>query len=395
MNSSVFTPFTEKELVPQEERLEVIKKGGIMTIGVPKESSLNENRVPITPDAVQVLTQCGYKLMIESDAGKKAFFSDLEYSEAGAFIVDKAKAFEQDLVLKVSAPSLEEIELLKPNSYIISALQINLREKEYFKKLSEKKINAIAYEFIEDENKEQMLVKLIGEIAGGMSVLCASEMLAVSKGLMLGGITGVRPVEVVVLGADIVGEYAVRAAIGLGATVRVFDNSLSKLRNIQNSIGSRISTSMIDPKELTKSLRRADVLIGTIPRINMPPIVTEKMVTLMKQGSVIVDLTIDTGKCVETTEVTDFEKSYVEKHGILHSGLPNLTSKIPRTTSKAISNFFLSYLLKINEEGGLENVLKLGNDCRQGFYMYKGRHTKQLVCDKFGLKFNDINLLLL
>lgn len=395
MNSSVFIPFTEKELVPQEERLEVIKKGGIMTIGVPKESSLNENRVPITPDAVQVLTQYGYKLMIESDAGKKAFFSDLEYSEAGAFIVDKAKAFEQDLVLKVSAPSLEEIELLKPNSYIISALQINLREKEYFKKLSEKKINAIAYEFIEDENKEQMLVKLIGEIAGGMSVLCASEMLAVSKGLMLGGITGVRPVEVVVLGADIVGEYAVRAAIGLGATVRVFDNSLSKLRNIQNSIGSRISTSMIDPKELTKSLRRADVLIGTIPRINMPPIVTEKMVTLMKQGSVIVDLTIDTGKCVETTEVTDFKKPYVEKHGVLHSGLPNLTSKIPRTTSKAISNFFLSYLLKINEEGGLENVLKLGNDCRQGFYMYKGRHTKQLVCDKFGLKFNDINLLLL
>ena len=395
MNSSVFTPFTEKELVPQEERLEVIKKGGIMTIGVPKESSLNENRVPITPDAVQVLTQYGYKLMIESDAGKKAFFSDLEYSEAGAFIVDKAKAFEQDLVLKVSAPFLEEIELLKPNSYIISALQISLREKEYFKKLSEKKINAIAYEFIEDENKEQMLVKLIGEIAGGMSVLCASEMLAVSKGLMLGGITGVRPVEVVVLGADIVGEYAVRAAIGLGATVRVFDNSLSKLRNIQNSIGSRISTSMIDPKELTKSLRRADVLIGTIPRINMPPIVTEKMVTLMKQGSVIVDLTIDTGKCVETTEVTAFEKPYVEKHGILHSGLPNLTSKIPRTTSKAISNFFLSYLLKINEEGGLENVLKLGNDCRQGFYMYKGRHTKQLVCDKFGLKFNDINLLLL
>ena len=353
MNSSVFTPFTEKELVPQEERLEVIKKGGIMTIGVPKESSLNENRVPITPDAVQVLTQYGYKLMIESEAGKKAFFNDLEYSEAGAFIVDKAKAFEQDLVLKVSAPSLEEIELLKPNSYIISALQINLREKEYFKKLSEKKINAIAYEFIEDENKEQMLVKLIGEIAGGMSVLCASEMLAVSKGLMLGGITGVRPVEVVVLGADIVGEYAVRAAIGLGATVRVFDNSLSKLRNIQNSIGSRISTSMIDPKELTKSLRRADVLIGTIPRINMPPIVTEKMVALMKQGSVIVDLTIDTGKCVETTEVTDFEKPYVEKHGILHSGLPNLTSKIPRTTSKAISNFFLSYLLKINEEGGL------------------------------------------
>lgn len=395
MNSSVFTPFTEKELVPQEERLEVIKKGGIMTIGVPKESSLNENRVPITPDAVQVLTQCGYKLMIESDAGKKAFFSDLEYSEAGAIIVDKIKAFEQDLVLKISAPSLEEIELLKPNSYIISALQINLREKEYFKKLSEKKINAIAYEFIEDENKEQMLVKLIGEIAGGMSVLCASEMLAVSKGLMLGGITGVRPVEVVVLGADIVGEYAVRAAIGLGATVRVFDNSLSKLRNIQNSIGNRISTSMIDPKELTKSLRRADVLIGTIPRINMPPIVTEKMVTLMKQGSIIVDLTIDTGKCVETTEVADFEKPYVEKYGILHSGLPNLTSKIPRTTSKAISNFFLSYLLKINEEGGLENVLKLGNDCRQGFYMYKGRHTKQLVCDKFGLKFNDINLLLL
>lgn len=394
MATTIFTVFEETIFVPQEERLEVVKKGNLLCIGIPKETCLSEKRVPLTPDAVQVLVQYGYKVMVETGVGEGAFYSDLEYSEAGAFIVDNKTALAQDIVLKIIPPTDEEINFLKPNSYLISTLQVNLRDEYYFNKLANKKVNAIAFEFIEDVNKEKVLVKQISEIAGGVSILYASELLAKSKGLMLGGVTGVRPIEVVILGAGVAGEYAVRTAIGLGATVKVFDNSLTKLRALQNSIMSRISTSMIDPKELKKSLRRADVLIGALPRVNQQPIVTEEMVSLMKKGSVIIDLSVDFGKCIETTEVTDYKNPYVEKHGVLHCGLPNLTSKVSRTASKAISNFLLSYFLEMLEEGGLESMLAKKREMRESFYLYKGRHTKQVICDKFNLKFNDINLLL-
>lgn len=394
INSNVITPFMEEDLIPKEEKLEVIKKGHPLSIGIPREVYKGENRVPLTPDAVQVLTGIGYIVMIERGTGEGAFFSDLEYSDSGAIIVDKVKAFEQDLILKITPPNEQEIGLLKPNSYLVSLLQMNLRDKNYFDRLSQKKINAIAFEFIEDENKEQVLVELIGEIAGGASILLASELLAKSKGLMLGGISGVRPTDVVVIGAGVMGEYATRAAIGLGAEVKIFDNSISRLREIQKSIGRSLATSTIDPKELTKMLRRADVVIGTLPRINQLPVVTEEMIMLMKKGSVVMDLVLDFGKCIDTVEITDMENAYVEKHGVLHCGLLNITSKVSRTTSKAISNFFLSYLLDIKQEGGFECMLSKRQEVREGFYIYKGRHTKQMICDRFGLKFNDINLLL-
>jgi len=296
--------------------------------------------------------------------------------------------------LKINPPTIDEIDYLKPCTYLISALQINLRDKDYFLKLSEKKVNAIAFEFITDEYKQLSLVRLIGEIAGNISILYASELLAFSNGLMLGGITGVRPTEVVVIGAGIVGEFATKAAIGLGASVRVFDNSLSKLRRLHALIDRRIPTSIIDPRELGKALRRADVVIGALPRLNMPPIVTEEMVMKMKKGSVIIDITIDNGKVIETSELTSQDKPYFIKHDVIHCGLPNLTSKMPRTTTKAVSNFFLSYLLNYDEEGGFENMLLHKNEMKQSLYMYKGRHTKQLICNKFDLPYHDINLLI-
>ncbi|HPW89032.1 MAG TPA: alanine dehydrogenase, partial [Kaistella chaponensis] len=278
--------------------------------------------------------------------------------------------------------------------YLVSALQINLRDKEYFKKLSEKKVNAIAFEFIVDEYKQLSLVRLIGEIAGNISVLYAAELLALSNGLMLGGITGVRPTEVVILGAGIVGEFATKAAIGLGASVKVFDNSLSKLRRLHMMVDGRVPTSIIDPKELAKCLRRADVVIGALSKISLAPIVTEEMVTQMKKGSVIIDVTIDNGKVIETSELTDMENPYIIKHGVIHCGLPNLTSKMPRTTTKAISNFFLSYLLNYDEEGGFDNMLVRKNEMKHTLYMYKGRHTKKIICDRFDLTYHDINLLI-
>lgn len=393
--TNIFTPFSEEELMPKEEKLEVIKKGKQFSIGIPKETCLNERRTCITPDAVQVLVQHGHEIIVESGAGQGSFFTDLQYSESGAIITKDAKeAFSQDLILKVNPPTEEEIDYLKPNTYLVSALQINLRDKDYFLKLAEKKINAIAFEFIVDEYKQLALVRLIGEIAGTVSILYASELLALSNGLMLGGITGVRPAEVVILGAGIVGEFATKAAIGLGASVKVFDNSLSKLRRLHTLVDSRVPTSIIDPKELSKSLRRADVVIGALPRLNMQPIVTEEMVAKMKKGSVIIDIAIDNGKVIETSELTTMDDPYIIKHGVIHCGLPNLTSKMPRTTTKAISNFFLSYILNYDIEGGFENMLLRKNEMKQSLYMYKGRHTKKVICDRFGLTYHDINLLI-
>lgn len=392
---SIFTPFTEEDLLPQEEKLEIVRKHQNISIGIPKETCLDEKRTCITPDAVQVLVANGHSIFIEEGAGLGAFFTDLQYAEVGATIVKTPQeAFQQDLVLKINPPTREEIQYLKPYSYLISALQINLRDADYFQSLSEKKINAIAFEFILDEYKQLDLVRLIGEIAGTASVLYASELLSQSNGLMLGGITGVRPAEVVIVGAGIVGEFATKAAIGLGASVRVFDNSLSKLRRLHTMVDSRVPTSMIDPKELTKALRRADVVIGALPRLDTQPIVTEEMVRLMKKGSIIIDVTIDNGKVFETSEPTNLQQPYFIKHGVVHCGLPNLTSRMPRTTTKAISNFFLSYILNYGQEGGLENILLKNNEMKQSFYMYKGRHTKKTICDKFGLVYHDINLLL-
>ena len=275
-HTHVFTPFSEQDLLPQEEKLEIVKKGKQFSIGIPKETCLNERRTCITPDAVQVLIANGHQIIVEAGAGEGSFFTDLQYSEAGARITPNAQeAFEQDLVLKINPPTSDEIELLKMNTYLVSALQINLRDKEYFKKLAEKKINAIAFEFIADEYKQLSLVRLIGEIAGSISVLYAAELLALTNGLMLGGITGVRPTEVVIIGAGIVGEFATKAALGLGASVKVFDNSLSKLRRLHMMVDGRVPTSIIDPKELAKSLKRADVVIGAFSKLSHVPIITE------------------------------------------------------------------------------------------------------------------------
>ena len=394
-HTHVFTPFSEQDLLPQEEKLEIVKKGKQFSIGVPIETCLNERRTCITPDAVQVLVANGHHIIVESGAGEGSFFTDLQYSESGAIITQNPiEAFQQDLVLKINPPTTEEIEMLKMNTYLVSALQINLRDKEYFKKLAEKKINAIAFEFIADEYKQLSLVRLIGEIAGSISILYAAELLALSNGLMLGGITGVRPTEVVIIGAGIVGEFATKAALGLGATVKVFDNSLSKLRRLHMMVDGRVPTSIIDPKELAKSLKRADVVIGALAKLSTTPIITEEMVIGMKKGSVIIDVTIDNRKMIETSELTDMENPYIIKHGVIHCGLPNLTSKMPRTTTKAISNFFLSYLLNYDEEGGFENMLVHKNEMKQSLYMYKGRHTKKIICDRFDLTYHDINLLI-
>jgi len=380
--------------------LEVAKEKGELFIGIPKEYYAQEKRVSLTPDAVSALTAHGHRVVIETGAGEESNFSDVEYSEAGAKIAyDVKEAFACNIVLKVEPPSYEEIEMMHPQSVLFSALQLKTQSKKYFELLAKKRITAVAFDFIRDSTGAYPVVKSLSEIAGVASILIASELMSSNEtgnGLLMGNISGVPPTDVVIIGAGTVGEFAARSAIGLGARVKVFDNSLSKLRHIQRSLGSLIYTSTIQPKTLQKALMRCDVAIGAIRgKTRSPIIVTEQMVENMKEGAVIVDVSIDRGGCFETSEVTSHKKPTFEKHGVIHYCVPNIPSRYARTASVSISNIFTPYLLNIGEEGGFENAVRFDRSLQKGMYFYHGILTNKSVADWFGLPFRDINLLIL
>ena len=392
------SPFTREQLIPQEEKLEIEQRKGSLFIGIPKENHFQEKRVCLTPDAVGALVAHGHRVLIESKAGEDARFTDHDYSEAGAEITaDRSKVFGCPMVLKVEPPSLEELELVNPQTVIISALQLKTQKKEYFKVLATKRITALAFEFIKDADGTYPAVRALSEIAGTASVLIASEIMSrqdEGNGLMFGNISGVPPIEVVIIGAGTVGEFATRSALGLGANVKVFDNSLTKLRNLQVNVGRPLYTSTIQPKNLLKSLRRCDVAIGAVRGNDRSPvIVTETMIEYMKPGSIIIDVSIDMGGCFETSEVTSHDKPTFTKHGVIHYGVPNIPSRYARTSSLSVSNIFTPYLLEIGGHGGLENSLRMNKGLKNGLYFYRGILTSKSVAEWFDLPFRDINLL--
>lgn len=394
-----FSPFSKHQLLPQEEMLEVLKRKGELFIGIPKETSFQEKRVCLTPDAISALVTNGHKVLLESGAGEGANFSDKDYSEAGAEITkDTAKVFSCPMLLKVEPPSLEEIKLINPQTIIISALQLKTQHKKYFEALATKRITGIAFEFIKDEDGAYPAVSCLSEIAGTASILIASELLTnitSGNGLMFGNISGVPPVEVVIIGAGTVGEFAARSAIGLGANVKVFDNSITKLRNIQTNLGRALYTSTVQPKNLIKSLKRCDVAIGAVRGKNRAPVVvTETMVESMKPGSVIIDVSIDMGGCFETSEVTTHLNPTFVRHGITHYCVPNIPARYSRTSSVSLSNIFTPYLLHIGEHGGIENALRFDKGLKNGLYLYHGILTNKSVADWFNLSYSDINLLI-
>ncbi|WP_297766378.1 alanine dehydrogenase [uncultured Muriicola sp.] len=393
------SPFSKQELLPQEETLELLKQKGELFIGIPKENQFQEKRICLTPDAVNALTANGHRVLIESGAGDGANFSDIDYTNAGATISrDTKKVFSCPLLLKVAPPTLSEIQYINPQTTIISALQIKTQSKEYFEELAKKRITAIAFEFIRDEDGNYPAVRSLSEIAGISCVLIAAEIMAATNlgnGLMFGNITGVPPIEVVILGAGTVGEFAARSAIGLGANVKIFDNSITKLRNIQTNLHQIVYTSTLQPKNLLKSLKRCDVAIGAMRgRDRSPVIVTQTMVEHMKKGSVIIDVSIDMGGCFETSEITSHDKPVINKFGVFHYGVPNIPARYPRTASVSISNIFTPYLLKIGEDGGLENSLRFDKGLRNGLYLYHGILTNKTVGEWFDLKYSDINFLI-
>jgi alanine dehydrogenase len=394
------TLMQQGKFLPKEEMLEIERKKGSLLIGIPKELSFQERRVALVPEAVALLVANGHHVMIESLAGEGSNFTDNDYSEAGAEITQSRSAIYQcNLILKVAPPSEEDVDLMPGNQTFISALQISSQPKEILEKLIKKKITAIAWDYIKDEEGVYSVVRTLGEIAGTTSILIAGELLSsfsTGKGLMLGGIAGVQPTEVVVIGAGTVGEFASRAAIGLGASVKVFDNSLTRLRRLQNDIGSRVFTSVIQPKVLEKAIRRADVVIGAL-RSDLgksPCVVSEEMIQQMKSGSVIIDVSIDQGGCFATSKVTNHNDPTFVKHGVIHYCVPNIASRVARTASFAVSNIFSPLLLEIGNKGGASELIKQHPGFRNGVYIYRGILTNEVLGKVFNLNYKDINLIL-
>ncbi len=390
----------KKEKLTQEEEVVLKLNKNKIIIGIPKETSFQEDRICLSPESVGVLTSDNITVFIEEGAGLGANFSDSDYSENGAVIVSSSDVYKKsNLILKVEPPTIEEVKLMKENQILISALQIKAINKNYLQKLLDKKITAIAFEYMEDEVGEISIVRAMSEIAGNTSILIASEYLSnvnEGKGLMLGGISGVPSAEIVVLGAGTVGEFASRAAIGLGASVKVFDNHLYKLRRLKNNLNSNIYTSTLQPKLLSKSLRRADVVIGALRGDfgRTPCVVFEDMIKQMKERSVIIDVSIDQGGCFETSRLTTHSNPVFINNEVIHYCVPNITSRVARTASNALSNILLPVVLNILKFNNFESCLKEFKGLKKGVYIYNGMLSNKNVSDWYDIDCYDINSLL-
>lgn len=389
----------EAALLPQEEVLQIASKSSELVIGIPKEESFQENRVALVPEAVALLVARGHQVLIEAGAGEQAHYSDSDYSESGARIVyDRRQAFQTAMVIKVEPPTMEEVELMGMRQTLISALQWTVQPTGLLAALAAKKITAIAWDFIQNENGIFPLVRAMGEIAGNSAVLMAGELLAGpdGRGALFGGVSGVPPTEVVIIGAGTVGEFAARSALGLGATVKLFDDSPNRLIRLQNALGQRLWTSTLQPSVLSEALRTADVAIGAIRGTGQrsPMVVSEPMVAGMQKGSVVVDVTIDRGGCFESSRITSHERPTYIEMDVIHYCVPNIPSRVSRTASKALSNIMAPLLLEFAADGGVEASVKQNRLARSGVYMFNGNLTHPGLALESKLPYKDLDLLL-
>jgi alanine dehydrogenase len=386
--------------ITQPEMLDVAPRQHQLVLGIPQESTLQENRVALVPHSVATLVANGHRVLVQAGAGLKSNFTDLNYSEAGAEIVHAKEAvFKSDILLKSAPPTLEEIELMFPNQVLISPLQLPTMDPEYIASLQRKRVIALAMEYIKDDDAGMFpIVRVMSEIAGISAILIAADLLSTARGgqgTLLGGIAGVPPAKVIIIGAGVVAEFATRTAIGLGAEVRIFDNNVYKLMRLQNQVGRQLHTSVLNPQHLKEQLITADVAIGAIhsPHGRTPMIVQEDIVQRMKPGSVIVDVSIDQGGCFATSQVTTHERPTFVSHGITHYCVPNIPSRVARTASDAISNIITSLLLKA-DTGGIHHLIMQHRGLRNGVYTFRGSLTNAYLGERFGLKSTNIDLLI-
>ena len=392
--------FTEGRFQTQPEILQLQRKPNTLFIGIPKETTLQESRVALVPSSVASLIKHGHRVVIESEAGAKANYSDHDYSEVGADIAfSKEQVFKSDILLKVAPPTLAEVDLLRPNQILFSPLHMPIITADFINRLRQKRVIALAMEYIKDEIGTFPVVRIMSEMAGLNAMLTAAELLSNTrggKGVLLGGISGVPSAKVVILGAGVVAEFATRVALGLGADVRVLDDNIYKLMRLQHQVGRQLNTSSLNPFQLEKDLKTADVVIGAIHSKTgrTPIIVSEEVVAKMKPGSVIIDVSIDQGGCFATSEVTSHNDPTFVKYDVIHYCVPNISSRVARTASIAVSNIITPILLNAGSSGSIEKLIYQDMGLRNGVYTYKGCLTNEYLGERFNIKFTSLDLLM-
>ncbi|MEL7832537.1 alanine dehydrogenase [Fodinibius sp. Rm-B-1B1-1] len=384
-----------------EKRLMKSESNISLKIGVPKEVSNDERRLCLTPGGVSVLTANGHEVFVEQDAGEEANFTDDEFADAGAeiaFNIDEVYQ-KSDMIVKVAPPSKSELELLEQDQTLLSALHLGNATEEFIDLLIQKNITAIGFEFIKGDDKEFPIVRMMHEITGSMSVQIGAHYLEKNEGgqgIMLGGISGIPPATVLILGAGITAEYAARTALGYGAQVFVMDNDLARLRHLENALDRRIITATANYQYLSSAIQSADVVIGAamFEGERAPCLVTDPMVTSMKPGSVIVDTVIDQGGCIATSRSTTHSKPTFIKHDVIHYCVPNIPSNVARTATYALNNVIVPYLLAIGDAGGIRECLWTNTALRNGTYVYKKHLTKKSLSKIFDMPYREIEMLI-
>ena len=346
------------------------------------------------------MASSGHEVIIESTAGNGSKYTDKDYSEAGAKIdYDRKEVFKAPILVK-SAPVVEEdMSLLQEGQTIISPIHLSAMKGKFLEKMMEKRITALSFENLKDDSGTYPIVRSMSEIAGSAVMLIAGQYLGCAnngKGVLLGGISGIPPTKVIIIGAGVVGEFATRTALALGASVKVFDNNVYRLKRLQNNLGVRVWTSVIEPKIIAKQLKTCEVAVGAVSSDSgrTPVLVSEEMVAAMRPGSIIIDVSIDRGGCFETSQITTHQKPTYLKHDVIHYCVPNIPSGFARTASQAISNVLMPLLMKVSDEGGMEEMVWHNFNLRNGIYMYKGHMTNFYLSQRFDLKYTDLNLLI-
>ncbi|MDR2847851.1 MAG: alanine dehydrogenase [Bacteroidales bacterium] len=396
---NVYFSMDKQALMPQEKTLLTTNKQRSLTIGVPKETDDCENRIVLTPETAHNLVNQGHQILVESDAGIGCGYSNLQYSEMGAYIVDRTEVYQTDILLKINPPLLKEIQLMKKKQVLFSFLPPFQLNEEYINQLMSKQITALSFDTIKDHSGCYPLVRSMSEIAGTLAIQLASKYMGLAaegKGILLGGISGVNPAEVVIIGAGVAAEFSARAALGMGAFVRIFDNSVRRLQRIQEHLGQRLYTSVLHPQILNRALASADALIGATHQqaTHSGYLISEDMVATMKKGAVIVDLSINHGGCCETSEICNLKRPTVSKHGVIHYGVPNITSLVPQTAAIAISNIVSNIITDMAAQGSIANWLRINTNLRNGVYLFNGILTDATIGDLLGMPSKDINLLM-
>lgn len=398
----IYPPLKSTSFVVREFLLKVNKTHSALTIGIPKENIRFEKRLTLTPEAVSLLVDEGHKVILESGAGLSINYSDSYYSESGAHIVDtKAEVFEASLILKMSPPTLQEVGLMRPRATVFSFLQQPMLSSTVLEAMSAKRINALAYDLMYDDTGSSPFATAISEIEGASAVTLAAELMSNAnggKGILMGGVAGVSPTEVVIIGADVAGTIAARAALGLGAMVKVFDNDVNKLRQMQHRLGRSVFTSTLQPNVLKNTFRSADVLIGAMEYINKPhrDRISADLIRELKQGAIVIDLRLAQGGCFETTMEACIPgaPTLYQVHGVLHFCEMSISSRVARTASIALSNIFSSLFMRMANGGGIIGLAQSDRGYSSGFYMFSGKMVNAYVANLFNLSVNDIGLFL-